>query len=281
MLGVNHLSGFGGKALFYDGSFYSAVLVNNLQNNLKVCLDAGDVNSYDGTSQTFYDRSSADTDFYRGATSSAEADDPTFNGTAGNLSSSEYFTFNDADTELFTLVDASNPTWLENFHKDSAAFTIGTWIYVPSTLNTYSGIFGNAGRLGADGIVFMVYSTIDELRIYVRGNTSSVLVKGTDSAVTTDAWTFLAVSIDEATGTDGGFFYEKGSFLQVDSSNYFDATYTSPSTNSAEYKASVAGPSVHNIQTGFRLGGVLVWDSVLTKAELDTFYNTTKDRYGL
>lgn len=71
-------------------------LINTLSNlglltNLKLCLDAGDLNSYDGSSQTWKDLSGNGTDFYRGATSGSEASDPTFNPVGNGGTYQDYF----------------------------------------------------------------------------------------------------------------------------------------------------------------------------------------------
>jgi len=107
-------------------------LINTLKNlglttNLRVCLDAGDLNSYDGTSQTWKDLSGGGYDFFRGTSSSSDSSDPTFNGTAGRLSSGEYLSYDGGD--YFTLAQ-TNPAWVNTFHKAGAKFTICQWNYL-------------------------------------------------------------------------------------------------------------------------------------------------------
>ena len=70
---------------------------NSLTTNLKLCLDAGDINSYSGSGQKWLDRSGLGHDFFLGVDGSANTDDPTFNGSPGNASSNEYFSVDGGD----------------------------------------------------------------------------------------------------------------------------------------------------------------------------------------
>ena len=91
-----------------------------LTTGLKLCLDKGDANSY-ASGQSWLDVSGNGYDFFLGATGGAEASDPTSNGTAGGRSPEEYWSFD--GVQFFRLASA-NPTWVNNFHKDNAKFTL-------------------------------------------------------------------------------------------------------------------------------------------------------------
>jgi hypothetical protein len=98
-------------------SLWQVIQECGLTSNCKLCLDAGDSSSYDGSSQTWYDLSGNGFDWYCGATSGAEASDPTFNGSAGGKSPSEYWSFDGGDWFVMAVAE---PSWINNLHKDNA-----------------------------------------------------------------------------------------------------------------------------------------------------------------
>src|SRR5688572_10725967 len=97
--------------------------------NLKLCLDAGDNLSAPAAATSWLDRSGNGYDFFRGTTSGADATDPTFNGTPGELSAAEYWSFDGGD---FFRYDTTNETWMQNLHKNNALLSFFCWLYLPS-----------------------------------------------------------------------------------------------------------------------------------------------------
>lgn len=105
-------------------------------------LDATDADSYPGSGQTWANLiaspadGSGQTDFdvWRGGSSSASTDDPTFNGTAGD--SAAYWSFDGGDFFRCTLSAANQPTLWK------------TWVSL-----TLMGCSGLRRRLGRAGLV--------------------------------------------------------------------------------------------------------------------------------
>ena len=108
-------TGFGGGG-GDEQNFHQDLVDLDLTSNLRLVFDAGSSKSYDGSSQTWTNLVTAEEDAWRGANDSATTDDPTFNGTSGNLSSSEYFSYDGGDHHRLK----SSPTWLDSFHKNNA-----------------------------------------------------------------------------------------------------------------------------------------------------------------
>lgn len=264
-----------------DGSFIGSINRLGLGTNLKLCLDAGDANSYSGSGQKWLDVAGGGYDFMLGSEtgSPSTGDEPTFNGTAGDLSSAEYWSFDGGD---FFRYDTTNEAWMDNIHQDNALFTIAFWVFSPDPV-TGDGVAGTiAGSAVNTGFEMVTVSGAPGFRVTTGG--SDVLAnKQADSAMTAGAWNFVAISIDEATGAGGGFHYLNGAYNQVSSSDTFDATYTGPSAGSATYtlELGAAGNNNNVLGSGHRFGGVFIWEGqALSKAQLDNVFAQT-NRYGI
>ena len=245
--------------------------------NLEVALDAGDATSYT-SGQSWKDLSGNGIDFFRGTDGTAEASDPTFNGSPGKLTLNEYWSFDGGDQFRY---DSANETWMQNMHKNSALFTLLTFVYLGSTSN--QGIMGTGTGSADVGIEYRTKAAEEqELRIFAGGSTS--ITKRTDAAVSTGAFHMLALSIDEATGAGGGFFYKDGAYDQVGAADTFDATYTAPSAASATYTLELGsrGNTSQNLTSGSRMACFAAWEgTALTKANLDDIWSRMRDRFSI
>lgn len=256
-------------------NLFEIITTASLTTNLKVCLDAGALASYSGSGQPWLDLSGNGFDFNRGLTSGSEASDPTFNGSAGAVTSGEYFSLDGGD--WFTY-DSASESWMETLHKDNAIFTIMAMIYTPTGQTGGQRLFGNAGN------------NIANSGITVRNNRWQVFNGGgvahdtsLDSAANADAWNMVGWSINEA-GGNVSFGYLNGSHNTVSSSNTFDAAYTSPSAAATAFTLDIGaeGNGQAPCGSGIRFGGVAIWQgSALTKANFDTIWTAWRTRYGL
>ncbi len=258
---------------YANPNFFGDLVALGLTSNLKLCLDAGAAASY-ASGQTWADLTANGNDVFRGADGSASSDDPTHNGTPGDLSSGEYWSVDAAD--FFRLVAGSNPTSVEDMHKNNADFTVAAFVYVQGAA-TLQGIFGTAAdNTGNVGVQFILNSSEQPTLEVVNGSGFS-LSKTWASAISTGAWHMLAVSLDEAAGGTGSFFF-------VDNStSTFDGTYSSPSASAATYKAEIgaAGNAVKPLANTSRIGGLFVWSESLTTGQMTSVWNATKGRFGL
>tara|TARA_R110000796_G_scaffold1471_1_gene5868 strand:- start:296 stop:1120 length:825 start_codon:yes stop_codon:yes gene_type:complete len=259
-------------------NFYDDIVSAGLDTNLKLVLDAGATGSYAGSGQTFSDLTASGADFWFGAASGSSTDDPTFNGTAGGLSSAEFMSFDGGD---FFELKTSNPTFVNNMHKNNALLSALCWVYV-GTVSSEDHIFGTSGSLNAKIGVELSLDT--GIRFAVRGTGTNVGNFRSDSLPSSSAWHLIGITINEAGGASGSFFYEDGGYNQVSSSNTFNAAYSSPSASSATHPIQVGGngASTDLWMNGGRIAGVMIWEgSVLSKANMDTIWNAQKSRFGL
>ncbi len=244
-----------------------------LTSGLKLCLDAGDAASY-SSGQSWLDRSGNGFDFFLGATGSSEASDPTFNGTAGQRTSSVYWSFDGGD---YFRYDTTNETWMNNLHKDNAKFTLIAGVQI-ATLGALIGISGTGSIEGSTtGVTWFTRDTDDRLSLRVRNGASLALSDLTGPVVTAAVPQFVAVSIDEAVGANGGVHYLNGSVVS------FTSTYSSPSTGSAGNTMEIGSASgAGNIlPSASRLWFFAAWEGVaLTLGQLHALYQCTRGRFG-
>jgi hypothetical protein len=254
-----------------DPRLMSIIQNLGLAANLKLCLDAGDSASYPGSGQTWADRSGQAVDFYRGLGSGSESTDPTFNGVAGRLSSSEYWSFDGVD-DRFRIASGANPAWLETFHKDGATFT-SMFAFLPTTANTEK-LFWDSG---ADQIGIALRQAAGSIQTRVD-NSSPALLHTSSGTLNNGAWNIFGVSISENAGASGGIDFINGS------SATFNPAYSSPSSSSsttAIVMGGQSGPGAHPIAATSRLGWAAVWDIALTAAQMQVIFEQTRGRFGI
>jgi hypothetical protein len=265
----------GSPFAFQPGTMKSAIDRLGLTSGLKLCLDASDVNSYSGAGQSWLDTSGNGYDFFRGTTSASQSTDPTFNGSAGGQSSSEYWSFDGGD---FFTYDSANETWMQNLHKDGAVFSFAAWVYIATTGTPQVFI---CTTQYPDRIGFSFYcSSIGTARFAVDNGTGQAYIEGTLS-IPIGQWSFVGVSLTEATGA-GGAVYQVNGTQETKTS-----TYTSPSSASASnitaigYGTDDSAP-IDYILNGGRMASLVAWEgTAISAAELLSLYNATKSKFGL
>lgn len=241
-----------------------------LGTNLQLCLDAGDSVSYT-SGQSWLDRSGNGYDFFRGATSSATIDDPTFNGTVGKLSSNEYWSVDGGD--YFTY-DSTNETWMENIHKDSALYTIAL-VFQLGDLSASQYLMGTANN--SSGIGFALSATTAGTLTFSTVNASGGGFFTSNTSLSANTWYCYIISVDEAAGAGGSNKILNGT------ASTFDATYTSPSASAASGTMKICGrPAASFSMTNLgRMAQVAAWSRSLSQAEVLALYNCIKTRYSV
>lgn len=245
-----------------------------LTSGLQLCLDAGDAASY-SSGQSWLDTSGNGYDFFRGATSGAEASDPTFNGTAGRRSSGEYWSFDGGD---YFRYDSANETWMNSLHKDNAKFTMMAWMYT-GNIAVGSPVMCSAVNTTQVGILWQIGSSERSEFIACTGSGAALAnTAPAGLAMPVSDWGCLALSLDEAVGANGGLWFMNGLI------SGFTSTYSSPSasnaTNTMELGAKGAG--VDPCENTTKLGMFAAWSGVaLTQTQLNALYQTTRGRFGV
>ncbi len=256
-------------------SALAAIQTLGLTTGLQLCLDAGDAASY-ASGQVWSDVSGNGYHFNRGTGSGADAADPTFNGTAGNMSSSEFWSFDGGD--YFTLGQA-NPTWVNNLHKDSAKFAMAGWLWQPSgAANNYQ-VFSTVDT--DDGCMeAWVGALSGRPRIAIYTDTGTALNVQSTLTIEFDAWNFVAFILDEALGANGLVFVANE---QTESAT---STYSSPVTSISNNAATigrslnvVSGDPIINV-SGARTAIFNAWEGTIpSAADMLAFYNLTAPRF--
>jgi hypothetical protein len=256
-------------------TFYAALQSIALTSNLQLCLDAGDSASYT-SGQKWLDRAGGGYDFFLGSDVTSQASDPTFTGSVGNRGA--YWSFDGGD---FFTYDSANETWMTNIHKDNAAFSLVAIYYQDGATDDIA--LAATGNASETGFLFYIPTT-RKLDFSVQNAGTPVLGFLADTALSAGSWHMVGVSVNEATGAGGGFFYADGSYSKVSSADTFNSTYSSPSAGAATSKMCIgrfteAGAS--QTADGQRMSCLAAWSTALTKANMDSIWSAMRDRFGI
>jgi hypothetical protein len=253
------------------GSLYEIINGLGLTANLKLCLDAGDSASYDPGVQTdkWLDTSGNGHDFFRGSGTGSDAADPTFNGSAGGLSSNEYWSFAGGD---YFSYDTTIETWMQNLSRNNAAFTFLIVLQIPNYTAT-APIFVTQDSSGFNGLSLRISNT--EL---FSGHVSDAATSGqflSSFSVPTGSIQSVIVSVNEATP-------ETLRKLSSDAVSTGASGYSNPSSSgevAPKIGATTSGSST--VQSGTRIYQLAIWDTSLSSANIDAIFNGIKGRFGL
>lgn len=273
---VTNLIGFGARANVLNKTLLEIIQDLSLDTNLELCLDAGDGNSY--TSGTkWLDVSGNGYDFFRGATISVATDDPTFNGTAGGLTSAEYWSFDGAD---FFELDQANPTAFENMHKDNADCTIIAVVDHGSSgaIGRIYGVNGNSHSYVGEswGVNASPGNTYNWSNLK-GGAPAAFSYNSTDPVIPTDdTWNFCAVAIDEAGGA-GASHGRANANTQT-----FDGAYTSPSASSAAFPMQIGanGNSGGIFDSNWKMACFAIFSEALSVAQTGSIRDEIMARFA-
>lgn len=271
---------------FIQGGATSPALLTIIQSlgldtNLELCEDAGDINSWPGSGQTWNDVAGNNVDFNRGLTSSVEAgNDPEFKGAAGGLSINEKWSLHDGGSDhIFTLAGAV-PAFIQAWHENNADFTLFAIFHLASTAGGTNCIIDTGGLYERRGIDWAL-PPLDDLRIRVRTDAGAdVLTDQSFLTVTNDAWSVAAVSLAEAAGAAGSFHFLNGSF------DAFDGTYSTPDTG-APFSSISMGERDDMLGVGDWQGDnnfltcFAAWSESLTQAQITSIWNQIRKRFSI
>lgn len=238
--------------------------------NCMLCLDAGDLNSY-ASGTVWKDVSGNGCDFNFGGGTAA----PVFNGIPGALTRDEFFSF--SGSQYFSLA-GSNPSWMNALHMDNATFSLITWLYVGGHAAT-GHLCGTSGSNNANVGVEINITTNPFLSIIGRGAIATATINQSLSSATVPvgAWTFGAMSLNEATGVNGiGYRVDNLAFQNKPS------TYATPSSAPATYPMQIgsSGSGGAPLQAGTRLGGFAMFNTALADAAINEIRLRTLGRYA-
>ena len=263
--------------------------------DLVICLDAGDDNSYSGGSSQDWTSVAADwtesgegnlsAPWRRGSGTGSDSADPTFNGTAGDTSSAEYFSFDGGDYFENPGTGLTDTHPIQKIHNNNADFTImfavypkdnsGSGVAIAGDGNSASNSIGyrlqyNLGS-GSDSMGLVIFNLTYPGTAF---NSSSGNVMG----MAADTPIIMALSCDESISSRG-LWWSNGSLKATTTINY-----SSPNSNAASYNQKIGVEGAANqmfLPSGTRLYWFCLWDTALSVVQMNALYAYTKVRLGL
>jgi len=244
-----------------------------LDSGLRLCLDVGDANCYNGGSALADLSGGSPAGFSFGGGAAA----PTFNGTVGGLSSAEYLQFDGGDYLTYA---AANAAWMDALHVDGALWAAAAWLS-PGSSGSNQALFGTASNLNSNIGVEVFLSVGLRPQVAIRNGSGTVGLSVVASAAltaTVTAWQFFGVSVDEATGADGLRFRLNA---QSETAN---ATVSSPSDTAASFTMQIGagGNNAHPLLAGAKLAALAMWqNSVPSSSEFLALMAASRSRFGI
>ena len=241
---------------------------------LRLCLDAGDGDSYPGSGPRWLDTSGNGCDFL--TSSNAGGKVPEFHGKAGKLSSSEYWSFDGGGNFIH---DGINAGWMQNLHKAGAKAWGAAWVWVGATQP--QGLFGNsAGSSLNIGFIWQLNPSVGHSILVVNGSGSGSVINQNSggTSLASDQWHFLAFSISERIGADGLAFVTNASVVTRNSS------YSSPAAADATHTSQIGSRGNGNapLSAGSRLAMFCMGEGIAPSGEqLLALRDATRGRFGL
>lgn len=254
----------------------SSLTTASLLTSLDLCLDAGDTNSYGGTGQTFTDVSGDNNDFALGATSGSSTDDPTFNGTAGDLTSSEYFSFDGGDFFEGTVTPPPSP--LHQLHFSDAEWSMIMAVFIPTGGTDDDSVFWIGDTGSRRGVVVNVL-TAETLQVQRLWNSGPVQTYHTSTAtLTANAWNVIGVALHEGGGTNTSAIYINGT------TETFTATNSGGDGTASDNWTIFSRDTgaTRNMASGSRFGAMALWGGrTLSTTQLGTASADLETRFGV
>lgn len=249
-----------------------------LMTNCKLILDAGDDASYPASGTKWLDLSGGGYDFFRGTTNGADATDPTFNGTNGRNSGSEYWTSDGGD--MFTY-DTTNETWMQNLHKANVVSSGLAWIYKSAAGNfVFIGNTGGAGTLNTGFAWRIDASATPNVGIWINNASVGALVVTTQDVATgisLGTWSLHGYRLDIPNGTMS--YFVNGVSVTTQS-----ASLSSPAAGNSSFVTQVAGRGNSNspMIANDRYASLVMWEGrAITIAEMCAYWMATRGKFGI
>jgi len=237
-----------------------------------LALDAGASASYPGAGQTWTDLSGNARHFVRGANDAPSTDDPTFNGTAGQLSASEFWSFDGGD--FFTKATA-NGAFFNGLHKGAAEWW---WVmaYYAIAGGAQQALIATKGDAGSSIGVRIIQTALDVVSVVVANGSTNTAVITTTQTVSTGAWNVVGGYNAEGGGANASFVFIN-EVVQT-----YTAAITSPSASDASQTANIAAQAGGGrpLVNGARLGAVGMGSGSMTRAQFDVMSQLLRRRFA-
>lgn len=249
----------------YRPDLMSQLAQLGLLGSLQIALDAGEAASYNPAAQTakWLDLSGNGQSLYRGTTAAGDTAEPTFNGTAGNRSKNEYWSFDGGDSFRY---GAASAAWMDAMHKDNALWTFACW-YWPVTFAGIQSIMStsHAASSAVDPGVDLIQDATasgNALRLWVATSGSTRTSFSSTLSLVMGAWNFVAIAVNEPAGS---FTFQVNNNLET----RVLGGYVSPSVNaSSELYLGDSDGATTNLVAGTRMAIAIFWSTALVGGQL-------------
>lgn len=244
-----------------------------------LCLDVGALNSWPGSGQKWLDQSGAGYDFFRGLNGTVEPDnDPAFTGTAGRQSDGEYWALDAGDVVLY---DTTAESWMQSMHKPTAVWTVGGWLYCPTTLGSIKLLFSNSISTNPSVDVRVTSSGGEDYMALLIGNNSGGSVVSASylsaGALTKSAWNYVAISYRAGSPNHDVRVTVNGASTDYNTANFNNPTsLDNGSANPGALAVNASAPA------GYRYRGVHVVNGLYLSTEQQReIFRRTRSKYGV
>lgn len=246
-----------------------------LTEGLKLCLDAGDSNSWPGSGGKWLDRSGGGYDFFLGTDATAQTTDPTFNGAVGKRSSGEYFSFDGGD---YFSYDTTNESWMKALHKAGAVSFVAL-VYLGSDA-LCDIVATSAAGASYRGCTLYYSATNNKFQFTTYDTTpASVTIGSAGPDISASLPGLFFVGLTTTIGSGSAYT------INVNGVNYSDAWGAfAPSVTDPTYDMKIGSLADANNKdpSGTRLHALSVWQgTALTADNLTAIWNSVRSKYGL
>lgn len=233
--------------------------------SLEMHLDAGNSSSYSGSGSTWSDLQNSYDFSITGAT---------FNGTAGDESSSEYFS-HDGSGDYFDLASAHSGTIMRQLGKTTVPFSLEMWVYTVTGISQY--FYASAFSGGSGWGVVKSNTTgshTDKITSVTPDNASSVNAQA--GTHTNSAWHQFVVT-GQLDGSTTCTFYEDGAA----DGTFTDTGFTATDSSYVPRIGARPNGAALSVKSGHRTAIYRVYSKILSAAEVTQNYDHNKGRFGL
>lgn len=205
----------------------------------------------------------SDYDLNFGHDKDVTTDRPTYNGTPGAASSSEYISSDGGDV----LTSATVPAFVNTMADDDAQFSLLLAVYhIANSADQYH--FSTMTTAGTNGLTLMGAGPGNTMRLSGGGSHLA------HTAITGSQWNIIGISFNETAGT--GTLALNGAMT-----DFTGHTYASPTGSGAGGVSLMAYGATPSSPSGTRIGDCILWNAAIGNAALDAASAILETKYGV
>jgi hypothetical protein len=256
-------------------NLYQILTEYSLTGGLVGAWDAGASASYSGSGQTWTNLTTSSVfTMSLGSSTSADAADPTFNGTAGSLDSSTYFS---CASDYFTNTSASSFRFGKVLHQSGVGHGGLMLFGTSSTIGVNTGLVGTYGGSGSNHGFAIDISAGNAFRILFSNGDGSTETTTIGPSVAANTW-YLMYYYMKPDGSPNFYFYINGTSYNP------TVSLASPSSSDSTYNLQVGARGNGNAPfvNDWKIACCAFWDTntALTESQVNNIRNRLKERFS-